>query len=103
MQVTWKIDWLKCKNQQDSYANIVISAGWSAKLIDEKFTSEVNGVCSFSDPINNFINYDNLKELDVLNWCWDSGVNKNEIELFLQNDINVQKSPTIRTTNIPWN
>lgn len=104
MQTIWKIDWLKCDNQNKKYNNLVTSAGWSVKVFDENFTSEFSGVCSFAEPNNNnFVNYEQLKELTVLNWCWDAGLNKNEIESFLQNDINFQKFPAVNNVNLPWN
>ena len=50
MQTSWKIDWLKCDNQNSDYEDVVCSAGWSAKTIDGNFEvvvqSGYSDICS---------------------------------------------------------
>jgi hypothetical protein len=100
--IKWKINSLKLQDQQGEFKNVVFAAEWSAKYTEEELSSDTSGVCCFAPPSENFVIFENLKEDVVLRWCWDAGINKNEIELFLQNNLLSQKTLAMKQVNVPW-
>jgi hypothetical protein len=46
--------------------------------------------------------YADLTKEQVLGWIWDNGVDKNEIESKVDNQIEAQQNPPVVTPPIPW-
>ena len=70
---------------------------------DNTYTARSYGACSFTpDPSSaDFVQYDNLTEATVLQWCWDSGVDRDAVEAGLTANINEQQNP-IQGEGVPW-
>jgi hypothetical protein len=45
--------------------------------------------------------YADVTEAEVLQWVWDSGVDKDATEAALTQNIELQKNP-VTTTGLPW-
>ena len=61
------------------------------------------GTCGFSpDPSDpSFVAYDSLTEAQVLQWCWDNGVDKDATEAALAAKIEADKNP-VSAAGVPW-
>ena len=89
----------------------VIAARWRAtdsKTVGEgesavTYTASSYGGCGFTyDPSSpDFTPYDELTEEQVLGWCWNAGVDKDEVEASLAANINQQINPTT-ADGVPW-
>ena len=97
--VTWTIATLE-RNLADGG---VIVAHWRATDVDGDYSASSYGTCGFSpDPSDpSFVAYDSLTEAEVLQWCWDNGVNKDATEAALAAKIEADKNPT-QGSGVPW-
>lgn len=100
----WQIEWMKSKPTVDGLNNVVVSAGWRCTGVQDEHSSTVYGSCNFSDPNpENFVQYDNLTEQQVLEWCWSVGVDKASAEEAIQTQINEKITPPVVMNPLPWN
>lgn len=97
----WQIKSLKVE-QHKKLENVVCYAEWTATHTEGTANASVSGVCCFAPPDETFIKFEDLKKDVVVSWCWNAGVNKDEIEVFLQNNILSQNTPTTQQVNVPW-
>jgi len=81
----------------------VTVAHWRATDVDGDYSASSYGTCGFSpDPSDpSFVAYDNLTEAEVLQWCWDNGVDKDATEASLAANIEAQKNP-VSGSGVPW-
>ena len=81
----------------------VTVAHWRATDVDGDYSASSYGTCGFSpDPSDpSFVAYDSLTEAEVLQWCWDNGVDKDAIEASLAANIEAQKNP-VSGLGVPW-
>ena len=97
--VTWTIATLE-RNLADGG---VIVAHWRATDVDGEHSASSYGTCGFSpDPSDpSFVAYDSLTEAEVLQWCWDNGVDKDATEAALAAKIEADKNP-VSAAGVPW-
>lgn len=104
-QITWVIEGMQCKPQEGNYTDVVITAFWRCNGVDESnpsFTSSIYGSCSFTAPGDPFTPYADLTEQQVLQWCWDGGVNKAAAEACVEEQIQNQINPPVVQLPLPW-
>lgn len=91
-------------NPIEGFAEVVLTAGWLCTAVENSFKVSESGSVSFPFPEENgtFIPYANLSELQVLNWVWNSGVNKEVEESILLNRLNDLKTPPTAMLPLPW-
>lgn len=104
--ITWKIEWMTVKPQDGEFTDVVVGAGWRAtmeQVVDGKvYNSGANGAINTNKPSSlGFTEYSNLTEEQVLAWVWES-INKQEVEQYLQERIDVQVNPPIVQKPLPW-
>jgi hypothetical protein len=99
MATTWTIATLE-HNVADGG---VIVAHWRATDVDGDYSASAYGTCGFSpDPSDpSFVAYDSLTEAQVLQWCWDNGVDKDATEASLAAKIETDKNP-VSAAGVPW-
>jgi len=99
MATTWTIATLE-HNVADGG---VIVAHWRATDVDGDYSASAYGTCGFSpDPSDpSFVAYDSLTEAQVLQWCWDNGVDKDATEASLAAKIEADKNP-VSAAGVPW-
>lgn len=105
MQVTWKIEWMKCLPKVDSIDDYVVQCGWRATGVQDQYNSSIYSSCSFAipeDTSGSFTPYDQLTEDQVLGWCWVNGVDKDATESALQKMIDDQINPPLVMPPLPW-
>ena len=96
---TWTISTLE-HNVADGGVTV---AHWRATDVDGEHSASSYGTCGFSpDPSDpSFVAYDSLTEAEVLQWCWDNGVDKDATEAALAAKIEADKNP-VSAAGVPW-
>ena len=99
MMVTWTISTLERELSDGG----VIVAHWRATDVDGDYSASAYGTCGFSPDASDpsFVAYDSLTEAQVLQWCWDNGVDKDAIEASLAAKIEADKNP-VSAAGVPW-
>ena len=100
--ITWLIEWMSVKPQEGSMTNVVVTAGWRCNGTDGTYNATGYGSCSFPPPEGDFTPYDQLTQDQVLQWCWDNGVNKLEVESGIAGQISAQANPPVMPAPLPW-
>ena len=78
----------------------ITCAHWTANAVDGEYSSSIYSTCSWA-PGNPSIPYANVTQQDVLNWCWESGVDKAATEAALAQNIELLKNPVVQP-GLPW-
>jgi hypothetical protein len=96
MTTTWKI------TQTDYFVadGFITTAHWTCTSVDGEYTASVYSTCSFA-LATPAIPYASVTEQEVLNWCWNNGVNKDATEASLAQQIELLKNP-VTATGTPW-
>lgn len=95
--INWKI-------QQTDYLvsdGFITTAHWAVTAVDGEYNANSYGTCSFASDTPS-IPYNQVTEQEVLDWCWDNGVDKETIETSLQTQIDALKNP-VKESGLPWN
>ena len=108
--ITWIIERLLCKPVEGSLTDVVITADWRCNGTEttgsgddaKTYSGTCYGSCSFAPPTENFTPYDQLTEQQVLNWCWENGVDKTAIEANVSLQIQNQINPPVVVLPLPW-
>ena len=108
--ITWIIERLLVKPTEGSLTDVVITADWRCNGTEttgsgdteKTYSGTCYGSCSFAPPTENFTPYDQLTEQQVLNWCWENGVDKTAIEANVSLQIQNQINPPVVVLPLPW-
>ena len=102
MTILWLIERLLCKPVEGTLTDVVITADWRCNGTDETYSGTCYGSCSFAPPSGSFTPYDELTEAQVLQWCYENGVDKNAIEANVSLQIENQINPPVVVLPLPW-
>ena len=100
--LSWIIERLLVKPIEGSLTDVVITADWRCNGTDETYSGTCYGSCSFQPPSGEFTPYDQLTEQQVLNWCYENGVDKTAIEANVSKQIADQINPPVVALPLPW-
>ena len=100
--LSWLIERLLCKPTEGSNTDVVITADWRCNGSQETYSGTCYGSCSFAPPTGSFTPYEDLTQDQVLQWCYENGVDKNAIEANVTLQINDQINPPVVTLPLPW-
>jgi hypothetical protein len=100
--LSWIIERLLVKPTEGSLTDVVITADWRCNGTDETYSGTCYGSCSFQPPTGEFTPYDDLTEQQVLDWCYENGVDKTAIEANVSLQIENQINPPVVTLPLPW-
>jgi hypothetical protein len=78
----------------------ITTAHWTATAVDGTYTASAYSTCSFA-LATPAIPYASVTEQEVLNWCWNNGVDKAATEASLAAQINLLKNP-VSAAGTPW-
>lgn len=78
----------------------ITTAHWTVNAVDGEHTFSSYGSCVFTLNTLN-IPYANVSEQNVLDWCWENGVDKTSIETKLQSQIDLLKN-SVSSFGTPW-
>lgn len=96
MQITWTISNLD-RQTSDGF---ITTAHWQCTGVDGDYSASVYATCSWQ-PGTPTIPYAQVTQQEVLDWCWDSGVDKAATEAAVAAQIAAQKNP-VTATGTPW-
>ena len=102
MTILWLIERLLVKPLEGSNPDVVITADWRCNGTDETYNGTCYGSCSFQPPSGSFTPYEDLTQEQVLQWCYENGVDKNAIEANVTAQIENQINPPVVTLPLPW-
>ena len=96
MTTTWTIT----QTDYETANGFITTAHWTASAVDGAYTASIYSTCSFA-PATPAIPYASVTEAEVLDWCWNNGVDKDATEAALAQNIELQKNP-VTATGVPW-
>ncbi len=100
----WTIETLWVKPVDGDLTDVAITAAWRCTGSDGTYSSSIYNTCAFSAPdADDFTPYADLTQAQVLDWCWQNGVNKDATETAIASNIDNQINPPIITPPLPWN
>ena len=100
--LSWIIERLLVKPTEGSLTDVVITADWRCNGTQDQYSGTCYGSCSFQPPTGEFTPYEDLTEAQVLNWCYENGVDKTAIEANVTQQIENQIDPPVVTLPLPW-
>jgi hypothetical protein len=101
-QFTWIIEQMQCAPQQDGETDVVVVACWRCNGAFGDTYGTVYGSCGFTYTGGDFTPYDQLTQDQVLGWCWSNGVDKDAVQLAVEQQIKDQIAPPIIILPLPW-
>lgn len=101
--ISWIIERLLVKPTEGSLTDVVITADWRCNGSQDSYSGTCYGSCSFAPPTEGFTPYDQLTEQQVLDWCYQNGVDKTAIEANVSQQIENQINPPVVVLPLPWN
>ena len=102
MTIIWLIERLLVKPTEGSLTDVVITADWRCNGSQESFSGTCYGSCSFAPPSGSFTPYEDLTQEQVLQWCYENGVDKTAIEANVTLQIENQINPPVVALPLPW-
>ena len=93
-------NWTITTTNFDVATGYITCGHWTASAVDGAYTASIYSTCSFA-PATPAIPYASVTEAEVLDWCWNNGVDKDATEAALAANIALQKNP-VTATGTPW-
>lgn len=98
----WTVDAMDCYPQSQGNADVVYKVHWRCTGVDGNASASVYGTCSVPYAGGTFTPYDSLTQDQVLGWILADGVNKDETEANIKNQVYVILNPKTVTLPLPW-
>jgi hypothetical protein len=103
MTANWIIETLYVRPAEAGLTNVVVTANWRCNGSQGQYAGTCYGSTTFEAPDPQaFTPYSDLTQDDVLNWVFNSGVDKAGVEANVQQQIDNQINPPILTPPLPW-
>ena len=102
MTILWLIERLLVKPTEGSLTDVVITADWRCNGSQDNYSGTCYGSCSFQPPSGSFTPYEDLTQDQVLQWCYENGVDKTGIEANVTLQIENQINPPVVVLPLPW-
>jgi len=102
MAITY--DWTIAQCEHEVATGGITVAHWRVSAVDGDYSASAYGTAGFTPDATSpdFTPYDQVVEAEVLAWVWVSGgVDKDETEANLANQIDAQKNP-VTASGTPW-
>ena len=96
MNITWTVT----DTNYETATGFITTAHWTATATDGDYTASIYSTCSWA-PGTPSVPYADVTMQEVLDWCWESGVDKDATEAALAQNIELQKNPVV-ATGTPW-
>ena len=93
---------MQTQKQLDGLTDVVISANWLCN--DDTDTVRTGGTTTFTPPQSTFVPYDQLTQMQVLQWVFDA-LGEDEvlsIEANLETQLAYQQNPPVVVLPNPW-
>ena len=100
--LSWLIERLLVRKVEGTLTDVVITADWRCNGTQDQYSGTCYGSCSFAPPSGEFTPYEDLTQEQVLNWCYENGVDQAAIEANVSAQIENQINPPVVTLPLPW-
>jgi hypothetical protein len=100
--IKWIIESLLVRKVEGTLTDVVITADWRCNGTQDNYSGTCYGSCSFAPPSGSFTPYEDLTQDQVLQWCYENGVDKNAIEANVSLQIENQINPPVVALPLPW-
>jgi len=106
--ISWTIDSMEVSTKTISgESEVVLTANWRCTGTDTTnptVAATSYGSCSFPEPTTGgqFTPYAQLTQSQVVGWCWENGVNQEEIEKSISDSVAYLANPPVITPPLPW-
>ena len=106
--ITWKIDSMECKKQEEGFTDIVYNVHWRVNGTDDVHYTSVYGsqilTYDLTDPDYDFIAYEDLDEATVIGWLQDAmGAEQvTALEDNVENQLAQLANPPTEVKPLPW-
>jgi hypothetical protein len=98
--MTIAYNWTVSETNYETSNGFIFTAHWQCTAVDGDYTASVYSTCSFAEAAPT-IPYADVTMQEVLDWCWNNGVDKAATEASLAAQIEAQKNP-VTATGTPW-
>jgi hypothetical protein len=98
--MTIAYNWAITQTDYEVSNGFITTAHWTCTAVDGDYSASAYSTCSWADGTSS-VPYADVTEAEVLQWCWDSGVDKDATEAALAQNIELQKNP-VTATGTPW-
>jgi hypothetical protein len=98
--MTIAYNWTISTTNYEVSNGFIQTAHWQCNATDGDYTASIYSTCSWADG-SPTIPYADVTEAEVLQWVWDSGVDKEATEAALAQNIELQKNP-VTAQGTPW-
>jgi hypothetical protein len=98
--MTIAFNWTISTTNYEVSNGFIQTAHWQCNATDGDYTASIYSTCSWADG-SPTVPYAEVTESEVLQWVWDSGVDKDATEAALAQNIELQKNP-VTATGTPW-
>ena len=102
ISINWIIKQLLVKKTEGELTDVVVTANWSCRGSNGTCSAVLTGCTDFAPPTGSFTPYEDLTEQQVLDWCYENGVDQSAIEANVTQQINDQINPPVVTLPLPW-
>ena len=110
MTTFWLIERLLVKPLEGTNPDVVITADWRCNGTEttgsgdteQTYSGTCYGSCSFAPPSGSFTPYEDLTQEQVLQWCYENGVDQSAIEANVTAQIENQINPPVVVLPLPW-
>lgn len=104
---TWTVTKMDSIAQVDDQTDMVVTVYWTCTGTEDVAGFTYTSAYSDSTPIpyepaDPWIDYANITPEEALNWCWEHGVNKAQVEGVVQGMIDATLKPPVETKPLPW-
>lgn len=76
----WKVESLVVNSDDGVNKDVVTCVAWSCTAKHDNHEFVVNGNKYFTASADKFVPFDELRESEVLGWCWAAGLSKSAVE-----------------------
>lgn len=100
---TWSVTAMDCYPEVDNETDVVFNVHWTCAGTDGTYSSSVYSTQAVTvDAEEPFTPYADLTEIQVLNWIWSSGVDKDATEVAVGQQVENLANPPVVTPPLPW-
>ena len=102
MSCVWSVTEMLVKPVEDGKPDVVVTVKFSCTASADGKTAAYNGSIGFDAPGDPFTPYSQLTQEQVLNWAFERGFNKDQIEAVVLMDLDALINPPVVNKPLPW-
>ena len=101
--ITWVVESMDCYPTAEGQTNVVFTIHWRCNGTQDNQGTSIYGTVGVTYTAGTpYTPYAQLTQAQVLQWVWESGVDKTVTETAIQTRINNLINPPVVTPLLPW-